>query len=104
MVPVLAARYAAAKQTIVDATGAQEDLLHVHVGLLIFLASALLLRKRLRSPWPVLSVIAFALANELLDFLGPKPWNGPLSLLDVVNTILWPLLLFLVARRTSATS
>ena len=43
-------------------------------------------------------VWAFALANEAVDFFafGYEPWP---SLLDVVSTVLWPTILYLVARR-----
>ena len=99
MLSAHADRYAEFKQSLIHTLGAQEDLLHVHAGLLLFVASALLLRQRMRSPWPLAIVIFFALLNELLDYSSTRPWNGPLSALDVVNTIIWPLLLFLLARR-----
>ena len=90
--------YAAIKQSMSEATGASEELLHVHFGLLIFVAVALLLRRRMHSNWPVGLVWAFAIANEAVDFFaaGYEPFE---SLLDVINTILWPTILHLVARR-----
>lgn len=90
--------YAAIKQSMSDATGASEELLHVHFGLLIFVVVALLLRRRMHSNWPVGLVWAFALANEAVDYfaVGYDPF---LSLLDVINTVLWPTILYLVARR-----
>ena len=90
--------YAALKESMSLATGATEELLHVHFGLLIFVTVALVLRRRMHSNWPVAMVWAFALANEAVDSLaiGYEVWP---SLLDVINTILWPTVLHLVARR-----
>lgn len=81
-----------------DYTGATEDLLHVHFGLLIFVVVAVLFRRRMHSFWPVSMVWAFALANEAIDYLSAG-YKMDLSALDVVNTVLWPTVLFLVARR-----
>ena len=90
--------YAALKESMSLATGATEELLHVHFGLLIFVTVARVLRRRMHSNWPVAMVWAFALANEAVDFfaIGYEVWP---SLLDVLNTILGPTVLHLVARR-----
>jgi hypothetical protein len=90
--------YAAMKENMSLATGATEELLHVHFGLLIFVAIALLFRRRMHSNWPVAMVWMFALANEAIDFFATGYEVGE-SLLDVLNTILWPTVLYLVARR-----
>lgn len=81
-------------------TGATEDLLHVHFGLLIFVVVAVLFRRRMHSLWPVSMVWAFALGNEAIDYFAAG-YELDLSALDVVNTVLWPTVLFLVARRRS---
>ena len=90
--------YAAVKENMSLATGATEELLHVHFGLLIFVAVALVLRRRMHSNWPVAMVWGFALANEAVDYFaaGYEVWP---SLLDIVNTVVWPTVLHLVARR-----
>ena len=90
--------YGEIKQSMTEATGATEELLHLHFGLLIFVAVALVLRRRLHSNWPVGLVWAFALGNEAVDSFatGYELWP---SLLDIVNTVLWPTILHLVARR-----
>jgi hypothetical protein len=90
--------YASLKQGLSAATGASEDLLHVHFGLLIFVAAALLLRRRMHSNWPVGLVWAFALANEAVDYFATG-YALDTSLLDVLNTVVWPTVLHLVARR-----
>ena len=94
----LADTYAALKESMSVATGATEELLHVHFGLLIFVATALLLRRRMHSNWPVGLVWAFALANEAVDYfaIGYELFT---SLLDILNTVFWPSILHLVARR-----
>jgi hypothetical protein len=91
-------RYAALKEGMSLATGATEELLHVHFGLLIFVVVALLFRRRMHSLWPVGMVWSFALLNEAVDFFAAE-WVPDLSALDVLNTVLWPTVLFLVARR-----
>ena len=92
-------RYRELKIALGEATGAQEDLLHVHAGLLIFVVSALLLRKRMRSPIPLALVVLFAAGNELIDWLSGVPSRPFEPLVDFLNTIVWPTILFLTARR-----
>jgi hypothetical protein len=96
----LIAIYAGAKRSLGTMAGATEDLLHVHAGLLIFFGAALLLRRRMRSRIPVALVWAFALGNELVDAFSPgasaTAWE-PAA--DIVNSVFWPTLLFLLARR-----
>lgn len=90
--------YAGWKRAMSDATGATEDLLHVHFGVLIFVVVAVLFRRRMHSWWPVAMVWAFALGNELVDCFATD-WRLDASSLDVLNTVFWPTILFLVARR-----
>jgi hypothetical protein len=90
--------YASWKTAMSDATGATEDLLHVHFGVLIFVVVAVVFRRRMHSWWPVSMVWAFALTNELVDYFA-MDWQADTSALDVLNTIFWPTILFLVARR-----
>ena len=90
--------YSVFKEYASTATGMSEDLLHVHVGLLIFVFFAVVLRRRMHSLWPISAVALFAILNEIVDAFGPN-WNADLSALDVLNTLFWPAILFLVARR-----
>lgn len=92
--------YSAAKSNLSAVTGASEDLLHLHAGLFIFFASALLFRRRMRSRVPIALVWGFALGNELIDYFTPA--SGPVTwewAADFANTVVWPSLLFLLARR-----
>ncbi len=87
------------KGRISEAMGASQDLLHVHAGLLIFIVAALLLRRSMRSPLPLLIVIVFALFNESADWMAGKDLWRFEPVADVINTILWPTILFAAARR-----
>ncbi|OBX20735.1 hypothetical protein A9995_03340 [Erythrobacter sp. QSSC1-22B] len=94
------AHYSAAKQALATNLGATEDLLHLHAGLIIFFAAALFLRHRMRSRVPIALVYVFAFGNEVIDFYSPA--GGATlagSVADILNTIVWPTLLFLLARR-----
>jgi len=90
------------KLTIVDVTGLSKDALHIYVGLTIFLVTAMVLRKPLRSIFPWLVVLAIAFAGEVLDMrddvasLGYWRWGA--SLHDILNTLFWPSVLLLLAK------
>ena len=94
--------YSEMKIALGDVTGMSEDLVHVHVGLAIFVVTALLLRRRMRSWVPLATVAFLAFANELVDFSAGDGWELGASILDFLNTLLWPFVLFLLARRGSA--
>ena len=94
-----AERYSAAKHSLGETLGVTDDLLHVHLGLVIFVFTALLLRRRMRSVWPLAIVAAFTLTNEVVDYAITDPWPASRSALDVVNSMFWPTVLFLLARR-----
>lgn len=96
----LIAPYSEAKATLAELFGATEDLLHLHVGLIIFFAAALLFKRRMRSRVPIALVYIFAFANELIDAMSPGSGASTLEpAVDILNTVLWPTLLFLLARR-----
>lgn len=91
--------YSEWKQELGVQLGASEALIHVHVGLIIFVVTALLLRRRMASVWPLTVVAVLAVLNEVIDYVGPDAASLPQSAVDIINTILWPLVLFLLARR-----
>ena len=92
------------KEWLEAATWLDMDALHVHAGILVQLLSALLLRRSLRSPWPWLVVLVATIANEIYDLRfetwpepdRPRQWAEGAK--DVVNTMLVPTLLLLLAR------
>jgi hypothetical protein len=90
------------KADMVEATGLAKDALHIHIGLLLFVAVRLLWRWR--GGWWVAWFVALAaaLGGEWLDIraetvrsaLQPDAahWH------DVWNTMLWPTVLLVVGR------
>lgn len=95
----LVTSYRSAKQYLSTLTGASEDLLHVHAGLLIFVLAALILRKKMRSPVPLALVVFFATLNEVVDWYSGTPQAPFEHYIDFANTVFWPAVLFLLARR-----
>ena len=77
------------------------DALHIHIGLGIYVAVMLLLRRGPASivPWSV--VLAAQLVNELLDGIhhGVLDIDVTGALRDIGNTMLWPTVVLIVARR-----
>jgi hypothetical protein len=90
------------KEWLVAWTGLDMDALHVHAGLLLLVAAALVTRRPLRSPWPWLVVLAAELANEYYDYsyeIWPtRDEQFAESVRDVWNTMLVPSAVFVIAR------
>lgn len=91
------------KVAIVTFTDLGRDALHVYVGLACLFLSAWALHKPLRSLLPWFLVLVIATGAELLDLrddlatTGVPRWGA--SLHDIVNTLFWPTLILLLARR-----
>ncbi|MGS1017462.1 hypothetical protein [Allosphingosinicella humi] len=81
-----------------DGTGASDSLLHVHAGLTVLFVARLVTRRSLATPIPFLVVCAAELANEIMDRLTFGSWRLTDTLLDVVNTLFWPLMLMIGLR------
>ena len=96
----LLALYANAKFDIAAYFGASEALLHLHFGLAIFFLAALVSRRRMNSPVPILAVYFFAFVNEVIDWWQPgRPRIEMEPAFDILNTVIWPTLLFFLAMR-----
>lgn len=95
----LISQWVNAKHSLGEQLGASEALMHVHVGLIIFVLTALLMRRRMASTWPLAAVAMLAVLNEVVDYVGPSPSSLSQSAADFINTVLWPAVLFLLARR-----
>jgi uncharacterized membrane protein YjdF len=84
--------------------GMSKDALHISVGLVLFLLAAALLRRPLRDWRPLAVVLVAALAGEAWDLI--ETWRAGHRLRwdrsgqDVWITLLWPVLLFALARWT----
>ncbi|MFT3906611.1 MAG: hypothetical protein QM718_09935 [Steroidobacteraceae bacterium] len=93
-----------AKLTVMAFTGLSKDALHVYVGLSVFLLTALFVKGSLRSPLPWLLAALVACAGEVADMIDDihvfGHWRWRASLHDVLNTLAWPTVLFLLARFT----
>ena len=48
--------------------------------------------------WPLAIVVAAELFNELLDRLRAGSWRIADTTADIANSVLWPTLLFVLAR------
>jgi len=98
MIHRLAARFWDAKEWVHVQTGLSPAMLHVHLGLAIWLLAALVMRRPIRD-WRPLAVLAGLQAlNELGDRLFFGVWRADL-LRDCVTTLFWPAVIMLVARR-----
>ena len=90
------------KEAVVTLTGLSKDALHIHVGLTVYLLTALLLRRPLSSAVPWLAVVAVALAGETIDardaLRASGEWSVAAAVHDLANTLLWPTVLMLGAR------
>ena len=90
------------KQFLSDELQLTHAMLHVHVGLALFVAFTLLLRRPSGSPLPLLLVLLAEAGNELMDFSryysSGWPWTVAPTAHDIVETLLWPLLLTLAAQ------
>lgn len=90
------------KHEIVHAVYLSKDALHIYVGMAAFLVSSAFASKGLRSVFPLLVVAALALLGEVLDarddFRKFGHWRYMSSVHDFLNTVFWPLVLWLLAR------
>lgn len=96
--------FQAAKLDVVSLFELSKDALHIHVGLLVFIAAAILLRRPLRSAIPIMLVLVVACIAETFDARDDISdlgyWRVGASMHDIVNTMFWPAVLFALARYT----
>lgn len=89
---------------LIHTFGLAKDALHVHVGLAIFIGAAIVMRRSISDWRPLAVVFAAAVTGEVWDFIDRLRWTTlPLwadHRHDLWNTMLWPALLFLLARYT----
>jgi hypothetical protein len=80
--------------------------LHIHLGLAIYLLTCLLLRRPLGSVLPWLVVVALELTNEASDFaryyVSAWPWTATNTIEDIINTLFWPTVLLVLFHRERA--
>lgn len=95
-----------AKWMLVEHLNLSKDSLHIYVGMSLFLGSALVLGWSLKSWRPWMLVLVAALIGEAWDLRDSLAYGTRIHLLanlkDILNTILWPTVLMLLARHTKA--
>lgn len=94
-------RHGRAKQALAQATGLDHATLHVHVGLAIWVACVLIAGSA-AAVWPLVVVLALELANEGFDRLRTGSWRWRDTVGDIINSVLWPAILFGLARIAAA--
>lgn len=94
----LVAKYEAIKIAVATWVGIDDWLIHAQFGMIIFVLSAIAVRKPLGSLLPVTLVIVSEGLNEYLDRLNYGSWRWPDTSRDLIFTIGWPFILFLCAR------
>lgn len=92
------ALYADIIRSIGDGTGASDSLLHVHAGLAVLFLARIVTRRSLATPVPLLAVFVAAVGKEVMDRLAFGSWRWDDTLLDLVNTLFWPLVLMIGLR------
>jgi hypothetical protein len=96
--------FQAFKLAVMTATGLSKDALHVYVGLIVWLASTVALRRTARSLLPLGVVLAVAIVVEGWDASDDMAtlghWRPGASVHDIVNSLFWPTILFLLTRFT----
>lgn len=85
-------------QWIGDGTGLPDTILHVHAGMAVLMIARVLTKKSLGTLVPLAFVIAAELGNEVMDRFYYGSWRWPDTLMDVLNTLLWPVILSLAIR------
>lgn len=100
------------KYTVLDWTATKDwlsgtlhlshDMLHVHVGMAIFVLASLVLRRPIGLLPPLLLLLGLETLNELSDFMryriGGWPWTPWPTVADYIDTLLWPAVLTLLFR------
>lgn len=87
---------------IVNFTDLARDALHIYAGLLVFFIVAFCHHRQLKSKFAIWAVILIAVGCELFDarddLINHGYWRVGASMHDIINTIFWPLVIWLMAR------
>jgi hypothetical protein len=94
----IVAHHEALKIRFATYVGISDWELHTHLGMLIFVAVAIVFRRSMASPWPMLVAIGVECLNEYFDKLAYASWRWEDTSRDFLFTLLWPILLFLLVR------
>lgn len=94
------------KLRIENVLGIDHDILHIFIGLAVWLLAATLTRRSIASPLPIVVLLVAALFNEAVD-LWVERWPDPVEQYgegakDIALTMAIPLALMMLARRRPA--
>jgi len=73
-----------------------DKILHLHIGLAIWCLSALITRRSLRSRLPLILILIPEFINEGIDYIIGDNWSFQDTIMDVLSTMTWPVLLFIL--------
>lgn len=92
------------KLIVLSITGLSRDALHIYTGLGTLLAAAIVLRRSPGHLVPWLLAVLVCTLGETIDMYDDIAlrgyWRWASSLHDFLNTLLWPTVIFLLARYT----
>lgn len=91
----LAAQYHSIIEQILAVSHMPDKLVHVHVGMAIYVASQFVFRSRRGSLKALTVVFALEAINETMDRLYSGSWNWADTSGDFVSTMFWPVILVL---------
>lgn len=90
------------KILITNFTDLSRDALHIYAGLLVFFIVAFFHHRQLKSHFAIWAVVIVAIGAELFDarddLINHGFWRIGASMHDIINTIFWPLVIWLMAR------
>lgn len=94
--------YQSIKLTISSSLNLSKDALHIHIGLMVFFLAVLIWKKGRIGLASLMSVVFVAFAMEAFDLFddfrsfGYLRWSA--STHDIVNTMLWPVIITVAVR------
>jgi hypothetical protein len=94
----IAATYHQLIDAIVLYSGLPDSVLHMHAGMILMLGTAVVSRRSLASPIPLIVVAVAECGNEVMDRLACGSWRMADTSLDIFNTLIWPSSIFLYSR------
>lgn len=90
--------YARVIAHITELCGGSDKFAHTYVGLAIWLATLIALRRPLTDWRALIPLILLEGANEVMDRLAVGAWMVPETLKDIAATLFWPMTIILLAR------
>ncbi|HEX7855560.1 MAG TPA: hypothetical protein VF503_17895 [Sphingobium sp.] len=90
--------YVTVIETVLNGIGMTHEMAHLHGGLAIYVGVQMLLRTRRASAIALQAVAGAEIINEVLEYGHYGSWRLPDTAQDIVMTLFWPTLLFLLAK------